>query len=208
MNLFWVAITLLVSVATSDDSDPVETFRKLFKQKRVEQLSAVHKLQTLDYEKQIKLLDPMLGQIAQILSQGKARLEASGIHMGVVQDFPEDQQTQNALALVLENVCFLSDILLRFPDFIHAKFASQAEWQLLYKWGLSFALQSQLVDAGTIKMLDLAAQEVGVKEKDPEYVNPYRLAKQKQKKFEDPPPKKKKEKKKMKRGPRMSKTEL
>ena len=51
-------------------------------------------------------------------------------------------------------------------------------------------------------------QELGLIEKQPNYINPYRKEKKPVKKFDDPPAKKKKEKKKLQRGPRMSGGEL
>lgn len=49
---------------------------------------------------------------------------------------------------------------------------------------------------------------MGLVERDPAYVNPYRVEKKPVKKFEDPPPPPKKERLKLKKGPRLSNSEL
>ena len=143
-----------------------------------------------------------------VLMKSRTHMESSGWIWGQEEDFPQETTTRNALALLMENTCFLSDIFLRFPDLLHAKFHENNEWAALYKWSLTFVVESQLTDTSTNKLLNLASQEMGLTEKDPDYHNPYKQPKIKQKRFEDPPPPKKKEKKKIKKGPRLSKNEL
>ncbi len=210
----WVLTwTILASPAYSDGEAAAkdsEVFRRLFTQKRVEQLAAVQQLLTLDAEKQDSLLSTMLDKMKDVLQRSRMQLEASGFSgvAGQGEDFPDNEVTKTALAHVMENTCFLGDVLLRFPDLIHRRFSQDKEWEVLFKWCLSFVESSGLTDDSTNRLLDLVAQEIGLREKDHNYRNPYRQERKRQKRFEDPPPKKKKERKKLQRGPRMSKTEL
>lgn len=192
----------------------VETFRRLFRQKRVEHLDAVRQLMAMDEEKQKKLVETIIEQAALVMAKSRSRLEASGFAWGTgtadggeASLLPQDDHDKNAFSLVLENTCFISDVLLRFPDLSHRLLSSNKEWNLVYRWGLSVLAESGLTDESTDKLIDLAAQEIGAKERSPDFVNPYRVIKPKQKRFEDPPPEKKKERKKLRRGPRLSRSE-
>ena len=195
-------------------SSDAEVFRKLFTQKRTEQLMAVKQLLSLDAEKQSSLLRTMMGKMREVLQRSRRLLESSGfsgVREGSDDAFPADENTRTALAHVMENTCFLGDVLLRFPDVVRPMVTSQddGEWRALFNWCLSFVEMSGLSDAATDRLLHLVAQEAGLREKDPDYVNPYAKEGQKRRKrFEDPPPKKKKERKKLQRGPKMSRTEL
>ena len=188
----------------AEDTKEREVFRKMFTMKRVEQLRAVKQLMTFDEERREKLLDSMLDKFFSVLSKSKVELEASGLGLGGITVFPTNDDAKNALALVMENGCFLSDILLRFPDFLSAKLAANRDWETVYKWSVDFIHQSGLTDENTEQLMKLAMQESGMVEKDPDYNNPYRQAKRKVKRFEDPPPPTKKPKKKIQKGPKMS----
>ncbi len=210
--LFLLTVVAENGEKTSQKKSDAEVFRTLFKQKRVEQLEAVKQLLAFkDAEKQSRLLDAMLQKMKDVLKHSRAQLEASGLADFVPDNFPENEVTRTSLARVMENTCLLSDILLHLPDKVHAVFAADRDFEVSYKWCLGFAESSGLVtdEPATAKLLDLAAQEVGVRKKSPDYINPYKVAKVKQKRFEDLPKKKdKKEKKKLQKGPRFSKSEL
>ena len=208
-----------INIVIGEEDGGLETFRALFRQKRVEHLAAAHKLQSFDsVERRDKLLNSMLEKMWLVMAQAKLNLEKKpemtglGVPMGGDHHFSQlDQETKNTIALFVENVCFLSDILLRFPTFVHSKFEKNSDALLVYKWGLSYMEQSGILsseDTPTYKLLDLASQEIGVKEKSPEYRNPY-SEKSKQRRFADPPEEpKKKKRKKLPRGPKMSRVEL
>ncbi len=186
-----------------------EVFRRLFAQKRLEQLAAVQQLLALDADKQDTLVGTMMDKMKGVLQRSRMQLEASGFSGGD-EDFPDNEVTRTALAHVMENTCFLGDVLLRLPDAVHPRLSADGEWGALFRWCLSFVEGSGLTDESTDKLLGLVAQEAGLRERDPNYRNPYRRQsdKQRQKRFEEPPPKKKKERKKLQRGPRMTKSEL
>ena len=110
--------------------------------------------------------------------------------------------------LGLENTCLACDLLMRLPDETADRLKANSAWDSIFKWAINFAVETGLLDESSQMLLNLASQELGLIEKQPNYINPYRKEKKPVKKFEDPPEKKKKEKKKLARGPRMSGGEL
>lgn len=205
----WAVLASTPSSTTSKGVTDQELFRHLFAQKRLEHHLAIGRLVSLDPEKREQLLNGMMDKFFSVMATGKALLENAGIGIGPLIDFPPAEEQKNGLALVMENTCFLSDILLRFPDYLHAQLKDHSGWALDYKWGLSFAAQSgDLIDEKTRELIHLACQEMGVGEPDPDYVNPYKAVKTKAKRFEDPPPPRKKTKKKLRKGPKLSRSEL
>ena len=96
----------------------------------------------------------------------------------------------------------------RLPDETSERLKANNAWDSIFKWAIGFALETGYLDESSQILLNLASQELGLIEKQPNYVNPYKKDKKPAKRFEEPPAKKKKEKKKLQRGPRMSHGEL
>ena len=148
-------------------------------------------------------------KITQVTLQARQSLREEDFADGVDDDnFPEDDETKTALAQVLENAAFLGDVLLRFPDEVGAIFGAKPDWKAHFVWCLDFMARTRLADEATERMMKLVRQELRLVERDESYVNPYRVQRKRQKRFEEPPPKKKKERKKIKKGPRMSRVDL
>ena len=112
--------------------------------------------------------------------------------------------TIEKVSLVLENTCLAADLLMRLPDETSDRLKANNAWDAVFKWAINFALETGFLEENSQMLLNLASQELGLTERQPNYVNPYRKEKKPAKKFEDPPVKKKKEKKKLQRGTRMS----
>jgi hypothetical protein len=116
---------------------------------------------------------------------------------------------RDRLSLVLENVCLACDLVLRLPDSMHIRLRANPDWESVLKWGIGLALETGLLDESSLRLLSLASQELGLVERDPAYVNPYRAERKPVKRFDDPPPPAaKKERLKIRRGPRLSNSEL
>jgi len=207
-RLLLVIINSVAVMGNAKDSrvDAKTVFQKLFLQKRIHQLEAVKNIMQLNEEKQKTILSTILEKIFQVLTKNKVALESSEFVPG--SGVPEKEDVKNSVALVIENVCLVSDLLLRLPDALHQRLNKNKEWTIVYKWSITFVRETHLLDPNTEKMLDLASQEIGLVPKDKNYVNPYKQDKKKQKRFEELPQPKKKEKKKIKKGPRMSHAEL
>lgn len=191
---------------------PSMVFKKLYTQKRFEQLAAVKQLLDMPEDRRNTMVRSVVEKIMMVTLDARQRVEGRGFDMGVDdENFPEDENGKHELAQILENAAFLGDVLLRFPEDVWAIFTSNPEWKAHFQWCLDFMTRSRLVDEATERMMKLVMQELGLVERDENFVNPYRAQKKKkkQKRFEEPPPPpKKKEKRKIKRGPRMSKGEL
>ena len=196
----------------AEDPD-VTTFRKLFIQKRIIHLGAIKQLKDLGHDKRKKMLTSMSQKMFEVLSSSRITLEASGIAQAV-DDLPKDIKVRDALALVLENTCLASEILLNFPNYMHKFLKEKRDSDALFRWCLSFShglISASLVDEHTSKLYKLALMELGVLPKDDGYHNPYLHEDTKPiKKFDfvDAPQPKKKVKKKLARGPRLTKSEL
>lgn len=194
-------ILLKVNCQDKDVDHEVATFQKLFMAKRIEQLSAVKNILKLEDQKRRILLDQITAKLFQVLSSGKSDPEL-GAKIASETAVPEQA------SLILENTCLASDLLLRLPDQMHRMIKKVEDRVSVFKWAVDFSLETGLLDESSIKLLSLASQELGLVERDPNYVNPYRVEKKPAKRFEEPPPPKKKERKKIKKGPRMSGGEL
>ena len=212
---FFTAFLIAISFKVSATNDELEEFSKMFQHKRIHQLTAVKQLLSMNPENQLRLLDSMLTKMTSVLTESKTILAASNSNLDVAEGkLPAEQKDKSALALVLENTCLASDILLRFPDYMLKKLHKNKEFDVLYKWGLGYINEtvSYLMDDATKRLFYLAGQELQLgTENDPSYVNPYKKPKSEPKKimFTDTPPKnEKKPKKKIKKGPRMTKSEL
>lgn len=192
-------VTLVLEKVFCQESQEVATFQKLFMAKRIEQLAAVKNILKMDEQKRKILLDQITVKLFQVLSSSKVE---TGTKVTSTSPIPE------SVSLVLENVCLASDLLLRLPDQMHRKIKEVKDWVNIFKWAIDFSLETNLLDESSVKLLALASQELGLVEKDPQYINPYRTEKKPAKKFEDLPTPKKKERKKLKKGPKMSRGEL
>ena len=210
---FWMLICIWSKTTYSNELE-LEEFQKLFQQKRIEQLTAIKQLLNMSPEKQVKLLDSMLDKMVTVLEESKARLQGSQVEFNDGQ-LPDNKLDKTYLALVLENTCLASDILLRFPNYMVDKLHKMKNLEEIYHWGLFFVNEtvSYVMDDTTKRLFYLAGQELQLQSEDSSYKNPYKKVKNEPKKimFADPPEQPshaKKHKKKIKRGPKLTKSEL
>uniref|UniRef100_A0A0K2TEC4 Coiledcoil domain containing 134 [Ochotona princeps] n=1 Tax=Lepeophtheirus salmonis TaxID=72036 RepID=A0A0K2TEC4_LEPSM len=197
---------VLSVVQCQKNEDLVSEFHKGFMAKRAAMLSMVKDLTVMDEDKRDKTLDSLLKSMFKVLSEVKSQVQSAGMSL---KDIPEDKRSREYVALLLENTCFFSDILLRFPDYASHRLSANYDYNTLYRWSLSYIsygdFPPSLINEPTKKLIHLATQELGVGERDPDYVNPYKKKDRPPlKRFEDPPIAPKKSKKKVKRGPRLN----
>jgi len=191
-----------------EEEESEEIFLKLFVTKRVEQLQAVKNILTLDMDRQRGFLDKITSKIQEVMMRHRVNMESSGYMPSDGQKFPDDTMVRESLSLILENSCLLCDIILRLPDEMHKRLTANKELGIIIKWSVGYVKELSLLDQSTHRLLNLCSQEIGLMAKDSDYHNPYRIVKTAQKKFDDPPQPTKKPRLKIKRGPKMSKTEL
>ena len=218
----WVCFVSMVIVEGGTDDinksdgtegSDIEMFKKLFAQKRIIQLGAIKQLKGLAVEKRTKMLTAMTTKMFQVLTNSRITLESSGIAQAV-EELPKDAKIKDALALVIENTCLASEILLNFPNYLHLALNSDKDANSVFRWSLTFShgiVSESLVDEHTKKLLKLALMELNVLPRDDNYHNPYVQEGKPTKKldFVDKLPQpKKKEKKKIPKGPRLSRSDL
>ncbi|XP_005097575.1 coiled-coil domain-containing protein 134 [Aplysia californica] len=186
---------------------PFEKYKRLFNEHRSRQLEAVKSILNFGDEKQrYELINVMLKQLFKTIEQAKVNLTMSGFLPG--DPFPENDTVRDYVSKVLENTAMFGDMVLRLPDLVHDLYDRQREWQLLLAWSYGFCTQSGAFEGPNEQLLHLMAQEVGIIAMDPNYVNPFKAANQKKKRYEEPAKPAKKKQKKIRRGPRLSHSEL
>lgn len=148
----------------------------------------------------------MAEKVFTVIQDSRATIEASPYIPGV-SDFPLDSSIKEALSNILENTALFSEIILRFPDISESVLKINNNWDVLLQWSITFCNQVKyLLDASTIKVLSLVSQELEHVERTSNYINPYR--KQPPEDLRVVSAGKNKKKKEIKRGPRLTLTEL
>lgn len=182
---------------------------KLFKKRRSEQLQAVKRFKTIGkYEKQYSMILLVSEKIVNTIQASRAILESSGYIPGV-SPFPDDPRVRDALSNILENSALMSEIVLRFPDISERVLRENNNWNVMLQWSIAFGHQVEyLLDQGTVVLYELVGQELNHTERDPNYVNPYRMSAARTKgkgDFDEAVRgERKKKRKKVKKGPRLS----
>lgn len=215
-DIFLGLCLVVLATAAEDQADPTgspeELFISFFSERRSEHLEVIKGI--LKYEEQwrrAKLVNPVTKTLFELIKMSRATLENAGFVPGLSK-FPEDDKIRDALAIILQNTALFGDIILHMPDIATPLLSSRSEYDVLFKWGLLFMNQTQLLDKKTIKQMSLVSQELNITARSPDYINPYRMshskAAQKHARKESEPStsasKMKKKKKKLPRGPRLS----
>ncbi|CAL8273948.1 unnamed protein product [Lota lota] len=219
----------VVLVARAFGSDPsrspphkhdnnLEIYKRLFETKRKEQLNALKNLVELsDVNQQYKIIDIMLKGLFKVLEDSKAVLVAA--NMQPEDPFPLDDKIKEAYSHIVENTAFFGDVALRFPRIVHHYYDRNADWSGLLRWGLRFCNHTGVFTGGTHQhVLTLMSQELGITEKTPDFINPYRTERdnvlhtaeafQRLLREEEKRRRKEEKRKEMRKGPRISRSEL
>lgn len=209
-KIFWLlCFSLFILPFTCSELENHETelaeelYKKLFKQQRAEQLTAIKNFQkTSSYEKQYQMITLMAERIFDNILESRVLIEASPFIPGV-SDFPSDIEIRDALSNILENTALFSDIVLRFPEMSANLLRDNNNWDLVLQWGIAFCDQMKyLLDSSTVKLLKLVSQELNYIYRDTNYVNPYKKSPVREEEIlEQKPPKKRKV---LKKGPKLS----
>lgn len=154
-------------------ANAVKLYRNLFKQIRASQLEAIQKLLQLgSYEKQFKMIKLILTKLVEVFLNSRIKLMEASFTPG--DPFPTVEAVRDALSSVLENTVFLGEIVLRLPDVTHALLRNSTEWQMTVRWAVEFTNDTKILSGNEEKLLSLMAQELGIIEKSPDFINPYR----------------------------------
>ncbi|KAL7826756.1 hypothetical protein AOLI_G00319650 [Acnodon oligacanthus] len=226
LNVCTALLLAAITAVCSTDSDPhthrhrhdsnLEIYKRLFETKRKDQLNALKNLVELnDVNQQYKIIDIMLKGLFKVLEDSRAVLVAA--NMQPDDPFPLDDKIKEAYSHVVENTAFFGDVALRFPRIVHHYYDRNAEWSGLLRWGLRFCNLTGVFTEGPHQhVLTLMSQELGITEKSPDFINPYRTERddvlhtaeafQKLLREEQKRRRKEEKRKEMRKGPRISRS--
>ncbi|CAL8302009.1 unnamed protein product [Merluccius merluccius] len=223
----WSVWTVLLAAALGPGAlgaDPakhdnnLEIYKRLFETKRKEQLSALKNLVELsDVNQQYKIIDIMLKGLFKVLEDSRAVLLAANLQPE--DPFPLEDKIKEAYSHVVENTAFFGDVALRFPRIVHHYYDRNAAWSAALRWGLRFCSHTGVFSGGAHQhVLTLMSQELGITEKTPDFINPYRTERdnvlhtaeafQRLLREEEKRRRKEEKRKEMRKGPRISRSEL
>uniref|UniRef100_G3NWA7 Coiled-coil domain containing 134 n=1 Tax=Gasterosteus aculeatus aculeatus TaxID=481459 RepID=G3NWA7_GASAC len=131
--------------------------------------------------------------------------------------FPMDDKIKEAYSHVVENTAFFGDVALRFPRIVHHYYDRNSDWDGLLRWGLNFCNRTGVFTGGAHQhVLTLMSQELGITEKSPDFINPYRTERddvlhtaeafQKILREEEKRRRKEEKRKEIRKGPRISRS--
>ncbi|CAF0882638.1 unnamed protein product [Adineta ricciae] len=184
----------------------------MFRTKRKEHHQIVQTLGQMQTDvKRYKAVQILMDQIFKVLNESRITLTSAGF-VPSISPFPTEETTREQLSLLLENVLFLGDLALFFPDVFHRFYDKDQQRRTLTSWSYSFAAETEFYDEKSLEILSLMAQELNLIERSPSFHNPYVFngnhAKKPAVTVDDLPEqtlkKKSKEKIKKKRGPGLS----
>ena len=154
---------------TSEATEPtvrnteINTFKQQLAIKRISQISSILELKTYKNE----ILDKMLTRIAtkriEVLSAFRVILETSGIAHQSLQILPKDERIKTSISRVLENTCFVSDLLLNFSNYMHTFLNKHKDLDVVFRWCLTYShnlVSDDLIDENTRKLYKLAMLEL------------------------------------------------
>ncbi|CAG5897470.1 unnamed protein product [Menidia menidia] len=219
-----VVLALAAAALSSTDSDlhrprhdsNLEIYKRLFETKRKDQLNALKNLVELnDINQQYKIIDIMLKGLFKVLEDSRQILVAA--NMRPDDPFPMDDKIKEAYSHVVENTAFFGDVALRFPRIVHHYYDRNTDWGGLLRWGLNFCNQTGVFTGGAHQhVLTLMSQELGITEKSPDFLNPYRTERddvlhtaeafQKILREEEKRRRKEEKRKEIRKGPRISRS--
>lgn len=191
-----------------------EDIQKYFAVKRKQHLEAVQTLLKFQrYEQKYEMLSRIFGKIFEVLEASKTKVENSEYILGG--DLPTGSVTENIL-MVLDNCAFFGNLILKLPDISDRILKQNNQWIDLYKWCFTFSISTNLIDDMSLKMFNIAAQQLNLLPKDKDFVNPYSEKNSVSKNLDSSASestskgkiKKKTLPEKRQKGPRMSKVEL
>jgi hypothetical protein len=164
----------------------------------------IHTIQVIDdHAKQVRYLLTLCNTANDDLSKIRQKLETSGI----TSNTELDKKTLKAdvFILLISHTALVGNAVLYFPDIMSIILKKNPEFESNFRWIMEFTSRSNIInDQALLKLYHLVKQELGIIPKDPDYQNPYKSAKV----VLHSTTTTKKPRKKLKRGPRLSGSEL
>uniref|UniRef100_H2Z5M6 Coiled-coil domain-containing protein 134 n=1 Tax=Ciona savignyi TaxID=51511 RepID=H2Z5M6_CIOSA len=201
-----------------EESHELKLYRKLFRLKRKEHIAVVQKLLLVDgIEKQASFIQLSMNQIIKTIEESQATLSSHKYKAG--KTFPVENSARDALSLILENTSLFTDLIVRFPKLGRYFFQqNRMKWLRVMEPAIKTCNATGVYEGDHQMILFALQHELGIGEKDINYINPFLeesisqvplTAEERQKLYKEEKKAKKKLNSKQRTGPRLSKhTEL
>lgn len=161
------------SNTASDNDAAVQLYRRLLGHKRAEQIEAAKQIVAISsLQKQRDMLKTLFTKLFSVMVHAKVHLMESSFTPG--DPFPTENHLKETLSTVLENTAFLGDIVLRLPDIAHELLDNNDDWKLLIQWAIDFTNDTHIFVGKDQQLVSMMAQELGVIDRDPDFINPYK----------------------------------
>ncbi|CAF4660177.1 unnamed protein product, partial [Rotaria socialis] len=155
-------------------------YQAMFRTKRKEHHHIIQTLGQMQTDvKRYKAVQMLMDQIFQVLNSSRLALTSAGF-VPSVSPFPTEETVREPneyfrleLSLLLENVLFIGDLALFFPDVFHRFYDKDQQRRILTSWSYSFAVETEFYDEKSLEILSLMAQELNLIEKSATFHNPY-----------------------------------
>uniref|UniRef100_A0AC34QTY7 Coiled-coil domain-containing protein 134 n=1 Tax=Panagrolaimus sp. JU765 TaxID=591449 RepID=A0AC34QTY7_9BILA len=156
----------------SEHIDEMKIYQQLLKNKRMEQSSAVRNMIHLsDGDQQKKLVRELVSSIISVLTATRQIIEKAKFDPRS-RKLPQDEKLKEKISEVLENTPFFMEFALYYPHFV-TKTYKKPDVKELIDWAYRFSLDFGIYDESTLKMMNLAGQELRIIERSDDFFNPY-----------------------------------
>jgi len=92
-----------------------------------------------------------------------------------VAEFDRGKLKADAFVLLVSHAGMMGNLVLYFPDIMGILMKKNPYFETNLKWTIKFTVDNKLTQDKThLQLFNLAQQELGIKEKDPDYKNPYK----------------------------------
>ncbi|PIK49699.1 putative coiled-coil domain-containing protein [Apostichopus japonicus] len=117
----------------------LQTFRKLYLQKRAQHIAAVDSLlETYEYEKTYQMVDLLITRMRTVVGTSRSTLVQKGFEPGM--SFPTDEETKEALSIIMENAGLFGDMALKLPEITHACLEKKkSDVANILKWAITYS---------------------------------------------------------------------
>lgn len=147
---------------------------QLLRGKLMEQSIAIKSiLKIKENKKQTHLLNELLKNLKKVMTESQNKIKNEKF-VPIKQQLPQDSKLRESSSIIIENTAFLSELLLYLPEFIKKNFAKDVGFKALYTWAYNFSKNMEFYDKETLKILNLAAQELEIIEREENFINPYK----------------------------------
>ncbi|UXI16943.1 hypothetical protein NH340_JMT02886 [Sarcoptes scabiei] len=188
-----------------------ENIEIYFKIKRRQQLDAIGTLMNFEkYEHKYSMIYKIFDKLCKTIENSRQILtKKDPKQVDDVLNSNDPVLIKNTFHII-ENCALFSNIALKLPDISKRILNEQIKWIDYFRWCSEFSTKSQLIDEISMKMFNLASQQLKIIQREDNFMNPYERKNQLlTNRLENAQIKSKTKKTtNVRKGPRMSRTEF